>query len=166
MDLESRIECALDGLCADPDERSWKNPGWTRQVKCALIRLAHGEGHRAYASEVEGADGPEWLYDLTWLNYSREERVLKRAVVVLESEWSRDEKQVVWDFHKLLLARVDLRVMVFQARNDESCSKVITRLVGLVARHEQSQPGDRYLLSGWRRDSRSFCHHRHVIGPA
>jgi hypothetical protein len=119
IDLESRVESALDQLCRNPSERSWKNTGWTQRLKSGLIQLAHEAGYKAYASKAAGADGGEWLYDLTWLDYSTENRILRRAILLLESEWIGKQEERDWDFHKLLLARADLRVMVFQVEDEE-----------------------------------------------
>jgi len=163
--LAERVMIALNDLCLKPDEREWGNTGWTQRVKSAVTRLAHDAGHKAYASRgVPEADGREWLYDVTWLDHSPKDDRLIRTILVLESEWSWSWKQIVYDFHKLLVARADLRVMVFQVSNESKWKETAHRLISLIEQHEQTSRGDRYLLSGWVQATRSFRHHEYVHG--
>jgi len=105
------------------------------------------------------------VYDLTWLNYLPKERRLIRTVLVLESEWKWEQKEIDWDFHKLLVAKADLRVMVFQVPNLAAWQKAVERLNSLVCACEQSLPGDHYLLAGWIADVRRFKHCDYVYDP-
>ena len=67
----------------------------------------------------------EFLYDVAWMEYHEElaeERTFppfKRTVLALESELGH-ERAVLYDFDKLLAARAELRVMVWQSRQSKS----------------------------------------------
>lgn len=155
--IADQVKEALTSLCEEHGEADWGAKGWTRRIKSAVAQLAK-EGQKAYASNADNVSGGEWLYDLTLLDYSPETRILKRTILVLESEWSWDQREIEYDFHKLLLAKADLRVMVFQIKDEPACGKMFERLKILVAACEQAETEDRYLFSGWRADIRRFEH--------
>jgi hypothetical protein len=54
-----------------------------------------------------------WLYDLVW--YRSDEQGLSRVELVLESEWSMHWEHIRYDFEKLLIAKVPLKLLVFEA---------------------------------------------------
>lgn len=95
------------------------------------------------------------MFDLCWLDYGEEDTWLKRVPLVLESEWLRPD-DVDDDFQKLLIARADLRVMVFGAKTREEFSSTVDRLRRWVDEFEASIPGDRFLLCGWCNDTSGF----------
>ncbi len=167
-DLASKIKEALDKLREEPDRRDWRNARWTQEILDAIVKLARDAGQEAYVSRKykTEAHGNEWLYDLTWLEYSTQERRLTRAVAVLESEWSRSHNDIFYDFQKLLLARADLRVMVFQVYNMDQWHKVVKQFVSEIQDFEQSQANDRYLFSGWSNDLDRFEHTEYVHQPS
>ena len=92
----------------------------TKAVKTALCRAGRkafeGSGEEAwvFASGVKNrslAHGGEWLFDVTCLLYD-DEGCIRRVPFVAESEWgNRDD--VRDDFEKLILARAEVRIMVF-----------------------------------------------------
>lgn len=157
-DLASQVRSELDALCVHPEEKKWGNCGWTLQIKTAIARLAGKANNLAYASGADAVQGGEWLYDLIWLDYSPVERKLSRTILVLECEWERKQSAIEDDFLKLLVARADLRVMVFQVAKAKAWQKLVDRLVGLVQVYQQSRQGDRFLLSGWIGTTRRFDH--------
>ena len=162
--LVRRVRGALSELCDRVDEPDWQDADWTREVKQAIVRLAADAGQPVYASGTHGVAGGEWLYDLTWLDYSPEARFLKRTILVLESEWDRDLAAIEEDFDNLLLARADLRVMVFQAKSAAEVQTVANRLVAIINACEQTESGDQYLLAGWMADCREFEHCEYTHG--
>ncbi len=68
----------------------------------------------------------------------------------MEIEWGGSrptrEKKIIEDFLRLVQARADIRVMVFQC-ND--VLKMTDRLIDLAEHFEGVQQGDRYFFAGW-----------------
>jgi hypothetical protein len=131
---------------------------WTREILVSLGRLgkredldyfvcSHGFGHAAWS---EGKDCGEWLHDQTWLDYNWDitPRQLKRMVMALESEWG-NAGDILDDFEKLLVARADLRVMIFQADDADALSEIFRQLTEAERRCETRVAGDNYLLCGY-----------------
>ena len=99
----------------------------------------------------------EFLYDVAWMEYHGEqadERTFppyKRTVLALESEFGH-ERSVLYDFDKLLAARAELRVMVWQSRRSKSkYPDGMDKLPGrLLAAGDAGQGW--WLLTGWGDD--------------
>ena len=110
----------------------------------------------AYASQVERppADGGEWLFDVTGLLYDDDE-YLRRTVLVAESEWG-PENAIYSDFEKLLTTRADVRVMIFDGRQNPGYRVIFETFSLYVARCEQSQAGDIWLFVAWMPDRFRF----------
>ena len=123
---------ALDGMLeetadAGPDALE-SRPWWTNHVLTTLCTWGLAKGFSVGASGMQdnerlaavaqqhgGEIGGEWLYNFTCLKYTPGEW-LKRIPLVAECEWNIQEKnqdEVNKDFEKLLLARADVRLMVF-----------------------------------------------------
>ena len=67
----------------------------------------------------------------------------------MEIEWTPTEVnfgEVVKDFFKLVQARADLRVMVFQGNDVISKTE---QLIAMAENFEGTQQGDRWLFVGW-----------------
>jgi len=113
MNLETEIQNILDNIALDAEGKSWGDREWTKQIKSRLAGLGRKYKYWVYASQAENIDGGEWLFDLTWLNYSGNNLI--NVELALESEWNTNS--INDDFQKLLLARAELRVMIFQSKN-------------------------------------------------
>jgi hypothetical protein len=100
----------------------------------------------------------EFLYDICFLDTSKgfNERngyftvtsPLRRSVLVLECEWNPREEEIIYDFSKLLLARADLRCLVFYRNSQSLLNSCIARAERAIAQYEQGDIKDRYLLVG------------------
>lgn len=99
----------------------------------------------------------EFLYDLVYLatsgfnennGYFSAEKPLRRAVMVLECEWKPSENEIIYDFSKLLLARADLRCLIFFRNARRQVESVISKASAAIAAFEQGQDSDLYLLVG------------------
>lgn len=131
------------------------NKRWTEEVKNAVGRVLKRKGYKVYASNCDEKDGTEWLYDLTGIE--EKDNYLKSIPLVLESEWKsrgkwRDteenyESNILYDFRKLLVARTEHRVMVFEAKSKEKEKEVIEQLLKHVQNCRHSAAGDRYLFA-------------------
>ncbi len=101
----------------------WPRPECTKAVKEALCLWGLQRGFFVCAGGVKELvkanptmTQGEWLYDITCLEYDRK-GWLKRVPLVVECEWGFKYEQVPKDFRKLLLARADVRVMIFNGNH-------------------------------------------------
>ena len=60
---------------------------WTKAVKTKLCEIGQNFRYQVRARDVDKADYGEWLYDVTWLEYEKNGRVLVHAPLVAECEW-------------------------------------------------------------------------------
>lgn len=114
-------------------------------------RGAHFWG-RANGRAEEHSVLREFTYDVAWAEFDSEYKgdavvpSFRRLVLALESEL-QNEWEVLFDYHKLLSARADLRVMVWDLnRLDDGFDLLDTRL-----RQADGWDDGYWLLSGWSR---------------
>ena len=156
MDVDEMISEVLNAIdeiegmeCAS----QWSNPEWTRRIKTAICEIGHANGYSTCASSVDfEADHGEWLYDVCWLEYGRnngDQRYrLRRMPLAVESEWG-DMGAIEDDFSKLLVARASLRAMVCNGGwlpDDTEGRATAERLRQWVGEYAGSRVGDTYLL--------------------
>ena len=70
-----------------------------------------------------------------------------RVPLVIESEWG-DKRDISDDFEKILMARANLRVMIFQDGN-HSVDDITTHLRTYIRRFRPRRVADRYLFCGY-----------------
>ena len=140
-------------------EQGWtRDSQWTDGIHKQMAQIGHGYNCQVFASQSRcaTADGPEWLYDHHW-RIASEEVALARIPLVMEIEWGFGAatifNKITEDFLKLVQARADLRVMVFQG-ND--ISSITERLIDMAEKFEGSQQGDRWLFAGWGWDTKQM----------
>lgn len=154
-----KIRKALNELL--PDLLDKDDATWTREIKTALGSLAKKKFGCYVATDLRDPEGnlqfdrKEWLYDVTCLKFDRDE-YLKRVLLVVECEWGR-KSSIYYDFEKLLLARADVRVMIFTGSSD-IIDEVFTELAAYICKCEHTLPGDTYLLVAgeWDDDNGSW----------
>lgn len=140
------LENILNQIGSNALEEDWKSDAdWTRAIKNRIGALGKDKRYWVYASSADNVDGGEWLYDLTWLNYSDDD--LLCVELALESEWLFNE--IDHDFQKLLVGRAELRVFIFQAKTEEVALEQIKYLKRQIVRFTKSEEGDSYLFSSW-----------------
>ena len=88
---------------------------FTKLVLTALCKAGRYFEYKVWASRVdnEHKSGGEWLYDVTWGEVD-ENQCLKSIPLVAECEWGNAEA-FLEDFEKLLVAKADLKIMVYSA---------------------------------------------------
>ncbi len=131
--LFSELDCLGKELCADvrhgPKGKGEKNLNW------------------------------EFLYDVCFFKprdkrkdgYFTPKTPLKQALIVLECEWNRgnQQKDILYDFSKLLIARAELRCLVFYTTI--SCKDfdfIMQQVTKLIYAFKQGDEEDRYLICG------------------
>jgi hypothetical protein len=127
---------------------------WTKQVKKRLCKVGHDQGYRVCVEKkLEQAYRSEWLYDMTWLKFDGRELI--DVPLVLECEWGYFDEptkdhyhhdRVQYDFQKLLLAKADLRCIIFAAQNLQDAEKYVEELIDIVERFQKRKIGDNYLF--------------------
>lgn len=120
---------------------------------CCAVRTALSDTRGVFicASGVEDryVEGREWLYDVACLKYADGDFSwpLNRVYMVAECEWGR-RQSVCEDFEKLLVARADVRVMVYNGARFEDHDE----LQNLIQQSRLTQDGDTFLLAAWLDD--------------
>ena len=150
------------GLDSIPIPAGAGNKKWTRAAKTELCKIGRGFGCYVCASGVDEEAKPdhgEWLYDVTWLEYGRNNGPLVDVTLVGECEWAgqtlssgdslkyRDAHDD--DFEKLLLARGGVRLMIFQGSNEDASRKIAKRLAKRIREFNGSRAEDAWLLVAW-----------------
>ena len=123
----------------------WDTRTWTHQIKAKLVQLGKKAGYQTCTNgKVQGAQwDKEWLYDLAWVQAS-DRFIVQDVFLVAEIEWGKT-RAIQYDFQKLLLARADCRVMIF-----DDTDGLHEPLIAQARAFGKSRPGDRYLFASFR----------------
>lgn len=152
--IESELLNYFNNLGDTAKREGWtKDSHWTIGINMFLASLGHKNGCTVHASRCPEADGPEWLYDHHW-RLSEGDCEFVRIPLIMEIEWGFGNaslfEKVLDDFLKLVQARTDLRVMVFQGNGID---KTTDDLISKAKRFSLNQKGDLYLFAGWGWDT-------------
>ncbi len=104
----------------------------------------------------------EFLYDVCFLvtggisqdGYFAPQTPLRKALIVLECEWKNNKtnishnNDILYDFSKLLMARSELRVLVFDKSSNNRFRSIKQDVQLAIAAFEQGAEADRYLICG------------------
>ena len=146
VEMIERIAGMLQPLGDELVKQKERDKGWTAAIHRALHILGDDAGFYVYTHKNDyDPTVNEWLYDQVWCQRD-EKGVLQKVFMVMESEWKTAWSEVIYDFNKLLLARSDLRVFVFESRD---VSEVMSQLRSIIQTNPLVLPGDVYLLCGW-----------------
>lgn len=158
--MEHEITEFLNTFGDEAKNKDWGDGEWTKRIKDGICSIGKSKRYWVYASQAQEADGGEWLFDLSWLNYSNKDLIT--VELALECEWDRNG--IDDDFQKLLLCRAEYKVMIFQANNIDQFNVTIDKLIHQIIRFTRSQDGDRYLFSSWLNDKKRFEHKLYKYG--
>jgi hypothetical protein len=155
--IEKQIKTILEAMSNKTAASKWSNSEWTGQIKDLICKLGENEGCHVCASGTKKKERwGEWLYDVTWFKNDKKDKFIAYFPLVLECEWG-DEKEVIYDFQKLLLARSRHRVIIFgEERKKSNAQEIIEKLKEEVRRFTASQSGDRYFFAGWDYNTDKF----------
>ena len=163
------VRDGLDNLEIDNPEIG---AAWGKAVKTKLCTIGRKFGCKVCARDVDKADRDygEWLYDVTWLDYEREcdglkwpAPVLIEAPLVAECEWG-NEGAIKDDFEKLLLACADIRLMIFDARDQPHSEEIARGLARMVREFNSSRAEDAWLLASWEGSNDDWSFRYFTIG--
>ena len=160
-DVMNDIEIAVKDAIMDTSPASMAGPLSSRTERTRLIKDALNT--LAPKFSFLSVDG-EWLYDICWYKSSRGEAGnLIRLALVAECEWSPDP-EMDGDFQKLVQARADLRVWVFQVGSQQAVEQYFAACKQQVCDFEGTLAGDRYLLAGFDWAQQQFFF-EHFVAP-
>jgi hypothetical protein len=131
--------------------------GWTGAVKSVVITVAKqfGKENKVATTLPKGCDQQlrqkvddgEWLFDLTWYQEEHEWR-MRRVVLVMESEWNRGPDEQRTDFQKLLVAKAEIKLFVFQENTEDDVSSKADGFVEMINAFDDGSPKEIYLFAG------------------
>ena len=152
----NQIRTRLDGLIERGDDVTGESVKTALCLACRDFNPALGP----YATGVDegAADGNEWLYDVTALQYD-DDGFLIRVALAAECEWGAQD-QIYYDFEKLLLARADLRVMVFDGNRQPGHNELFRIFAQYIGRFAHTEGGDAWLFAAWTEER--FVYHQLV----
>ena len=67
----------------------------------------------------------------------------------MECEWDQSEDAIRWDFDKLVVAKADHKLVVFNQRTLESVKWMMEKLLERIRHFDDKLPGERYLMAGY-----------------
>ena len=144
-EIINEVRKALDAMLRNNEAKT--TPESTSAVKGALCKWSLRRGFYPCASGMKELENvhAEWLYDVTCLKYGDD--CLKRTILVAECEWGEDQ-EIDKDFKKLLLARADVRLMIFECGAGQ-VNGIIERFYRYINEFDQTQPDDTYLFAAF-----------------
>lgn len=150
----NEIRTQLDGLISRGDR---VNGETVKTALCAACRDFDPD-LSLYATGVDdgGANGGEWLYDVTALQYDDDD-FLTRTALTAECEWGTQD-EIFYDFEKLLLSRAILRVMVFDGTRQPGYDELFRIFAQYIGRYSHTAAGDAWLFAAWTVER--FVYHR------
>ena len=161
------IQRTIDGVAELANRNRWKsNAQWTRAVNNGLCRLAQSKGLDTCARSCASARWREYLFDVLCLE-TRDSDVEGQpqeyldSPLVVECEWG-NRACITHDFEKLLLARADVRLMIFQASGAKRAEAIIEHLLNYVRVYRRSATGDRYIFAVYCASTDSLMYREYI----
>lgn len=144
-EIEMAIRNTLLSIPQENIDAQWSDGQWTEQVKARLYRLgALHHFHVCASSRAVKTDEGEWLFDMTWIR--NEQGRMVSVPLVLECDWGgpRNER-LENNFLKLLLARADHRVHIFEGPR-AFIAQQLDKFKQHILAFKETKPEDRYLF--------------------
>lgn len=147
--IESRIQLELLAMCADP---KWKD-NRTSRIKKAIRKAVEPTYHftATIPEEAPGSGRREWMWDAVAWEEQPEPGMtgwIRSLKLVAESELGSGDNAEE-DFQRLIVARADYRLLVFDRRIRQNAEETIDRCMRAVRNFWGTQKGDRYLFACW-----------------
>jgi len=152
--IEKKLVAALRRADRNYSKLGKKKSNWTRAIKKEIGDVGKKLGFEVYPSGYKSNRNCAWLFDLIW-SKEKGDFTLKLPLV-MESEW--ENKDILWDFTKLVVARAQHRVIVFQGHTLDKVNAIIDKFLEQVRRFEYSETGDRYLFCCWTNKPEKFMY--------
>ena len=159
--IELLIRTTLTGATSVINNLPYKDKAWTEEIMTRLCNVGQEQDYYVCVSGVSESNRGEWLYDMTWLQY--EGNQLMDVGLVLECEWGYFSA-VRADFEKLMLAKADLRCMIFWAANRQEAMDDILRIFDTIKEFQKTKDTDIYLFCVWLEDEAHFYFYNYPNG--
>ena len=149
-DKDQIMRAIREGLDSLELTTSDGNSKWTNAIATKLCQIGQGF-HLQAGAKVDEANRNwgEWLYDVTWLEYDEDGRVVA-APLVAECEFGNLD-EIIDDFDKLLLARACVRLMIYDGNYRGGAKWIAEQLATRVRKFKNSTGEDSWLLAAWEK---------------
>jgi hypothetical protein len=94
---------------------------WTKSIKDLFYKITNKLNlpYGTMPTNEEIGENRQWVFDLIWYELDKnslEEKYkpLLSLPLILECEWKPFYEDLVWDFDKLIIAKADMKVFIFQ----------------------------------------------------
>jgi hypothetical protein len=158
-ELEMKAIAAKRCKAKDPakwKKEIWKAPEKNKQIKEKFTLEGKAAGYRPSSSFDRKAR--EWLYDLIWREFDVDDFLIS-VPLTMEIELSdKKEKNIRYDFNKLLQADSKYKVFVFQQKTAESADEMLSSFEK-IARKYKSRLSAKYLICCWCTSKNEFMFH-------
>ena len=159
QELERKAIAAKKHKAKDPakwKKEIWKAPEKNKQIKEKFALEGKLIGYRPRSSFDKKAR--EWLYDFIWREFDDDDFLIS-VPLTMEIELSdKKEKDIRYDFNKLLQADSEYKVLVFQQKSVESSNKMLLSFEK-IARKYKSRLSAKYLICCWCTSKNEFMFH-------
>jgi hypothetical protein len=139
--IEDQICKAIRGIEIDSLSGDRK---WAKAIFKALADLGTSLNYEICSSSNDGEYDAGWLFDLVWYQNDENGRLFS-VPLVLESEWHRNYERIKYDFEKLLIAKAQYKVMIFQAKGEKK-AEYFNRLEAGIGAFHIACKSESYLL--------------------
>jgi len=156
-EIELKLRELLERVVREDNDAGGLATGeWTKRIKLEFSKLGHEKGFSVSASECEGVETGEWLFDLIWCDGERDPWVFLEMPMAMECEWSLNDDEIWWDFEKLLVVRAKYRVFIFNKKSNNEVKRLMDDFRNRIVKFRSVQNGDRYFLAGFSWESAGF----------
>jgi hypothetical protein len=153
-DIAAELRTQLTRLAKSSSFQEAGRKQRTRRITTTLGEWADSNPEwTAYYSGNSNKKHCEWLFDVAALELPN--GWLLNAPLLVESELG-SPSEVQDDFQRLLLARADVRVLVFQQRDAKRADTLISELDLAISKYRSSEPTDRYFFACYLSDEKRF----------
>ena len=157
------INNIISGLETINNDTNNSNKKWTIAIKKELINIAEKYNLSVtcnmYGEKYKHNEGIEWLYDL--IIYSSNKGYFDEVYLVCESEWALDFDAIKHDFEKLLFARSKVRLLVYQA-SQENYEEYKNDFIEEIEKSGSCLSGDIYLFAIYNNSNDTFIIEKYI----
>jgi len=158
-DFERKIARELDGAIPEEEQRGiLADESWTKRIKDKICDIGHRNGLEVRTEGCSLADAGEWLFHLVWVEKQADAERFISLPLAMQFHWGHHLKEIAADFEKLLVAKADHKVMVFQRSSPKEVRNLMTALEDRIRSFRPQSPDERYLLAGYSYEQQVFVY--------